>query len=74
MAQGEDVALAGALALTWVADTDAEGRLLGDEDEDTESVPLDEDVVEWEALGEGEGEGRDEEHAETVSEMEPLPL
>lgn len=46
MAQGEDVALAGALALTWVADTDAEGRLLGDVDEDTESVPLDEDVVE----------------------------
>jgi hypothetical protein len=42
VAQGEDVALAGALALTWLADTDAEKRLLGDADEETESKSLDE--------------------------------
>ena len=42
VAQGEAVALARALALTWLADTVAEGRLLGDADKETESVPLDE--------------------------------
>ena len=46
VAQGEDVAVARALALTWLADTVAEGRLLGDSDIETESVPLDEGVVE----------------------------
>ena len=74
VAQCEDVALAGALALTLLADAVAEGRLLGVAEKETESVPPDEGVAELKALSEGEGEGRAVEHAETVSEREQPPL